>query len=58
MTLPGDDEDDSSNEAKIQEIMACIAKGLRKVKFGRHNRKVNYNKDSSESYGSKVDWSK
>ncbi|XP_017227897.1 spindle pole body component 110-like [Daucus carota subsp. sativus] len=58
----GDDEDDSPNEAKIQEIMACIAKGQRKVKFGRDKRKVNYKKDSSESvnekYGSKVDWSK
>ena len=37
----GDDENDSSDEAKIQEIMACIAKGLRKVIFWRDKRKVN-----------------
>ena len=58
----GDDKDDSSNEAKIQEIMACIAKGLRKVKFGRDKGKASYKKDSSESMndkdGSKFDWLK
>ena len=57
-----EDKDDSSNEAKIQEIMACITKRLMNVKFGRDKRKVNYKKDSSDSVndkdGSKVDWSK
>ena len=58
----GDNVDDSSDEAKMQEIMACIAQGLRKVKFGRRKKKDQFKENSSGSSNeikrSKVDWSK
>ena len=55
----GDDTNDSSDEAKMQEIMACIAQGLRKVKFGRGKKKDqskgNSSGSSNEIKGNKVD---
>ena len=42
--------------------MVCIAKGLKKVQFGRHKKKEQSKENSSESSndnkGNKVDWSK
>ena len=45
----------------MQVIMACIAQGLRKIKFGRGKKKDqskgNSSGSSNEIKGSKVDWS-
>ena len=46
----------------MQEIMARISQGLRKVRFGRGKKKDQFKENSSgssnEIKGSKVDWSK